>query len=192
MKEAKDEDGDQFVLCLDRLPSRNSSMSCSSRLYYRSSEGVPFQWEMLPGTPKNDNIDDIIPPHEAVVPPPISPPPAALGRGLPKPFFVGRRPSRYPLFGSWRKQSNSKAKKYSSLDKSFDQRFRSCGSDGCDFMESPTKTTSSSSSFSSSSFSSSSISKDPPLPAAESSGRWQPGCGPWSINTIKIAIGRRL
>ncbi|CAE6176556.1 unnamed protein product [Arabidopsis arenosa] len=54
--------------------SRNSSVG-----YYdeRRPEGIPFKWEMQPGTPINTQ------PQEDV--PPLSPPPAMLSLGLPKP-----------------------------------------------------------------------------------------------------------
>ncbi|CAG7910305.1 unnamed protein product, partial [Brassica rapa] len=64
--------------------SRSSSVGVSSRLFYyyhhRSlDDGVPFKWEMQPGTPIN-------PPPEEIVPP-ITPPPAHLSRSLTKPSF---------------------------------------------------------------------------------------------------------
>ncbi|KAG2299624.1 hypothetical protein Bca52824_036096 [Brassica carinata] len=65
--------------------SRSSSVGVSSRLFYyyyhRSvDDGVPFKWEMQPGTPINP------PPGETV--PAITPPPAHLSRSLTKPTFV--------------------------------------------------------------------------------------------------------
>ncbi|KDO43865.1 hypothetical protein CISIN_1g039989mg, partial [Citrus sinensis] len=42
-----------------------------------NTEGVPFKWEMQPGKPKEPPKEDIIPP--------LSPPPAVLSLGLPKP-----------------------------------------------------------------------------------------------------------
>lgn len=62
--------------------SRNSSVGGSSRMFYyyhhRSlDDGVPFKWEMQPGTPIN-------PPPEEIVRP-ITPPPAFLSLGFPKP-----------------------------------------------------------------------------------------------------------
>ena len=87
--------GDQEFL-FNRNLSRNSSSSlgCSSRVYYcRSTEGVPFNWEMQPGTPLN-------PPKEEVIPP-ISPPPAVLSLGLPKPCIdqhpLSNKPPTSPL-----------------------------------------------------------------------------------------------
>lgn len=49
--------------------SRDSSVGQSSSTYYRSSnnEGVPFDWEMQPGTPKHR-------PQEEIIPPPTPPP----------------------------------------------------------------------------------------------------------------------
>ncbi|EOA17897.1 hypothetical protein CARUB_v10006306mg [Capsella rubella] len=64
--------------------SRNSSIG-----YYddRRSEGVPFKWEMQPGTPIKSQ------PQETV--PPLSPPPAMLSRGLPKPSISIEEPKSF-------------------------------------------------------------------------------------------------
>jgi hypothetical protein len=86
--------GDNFFF--NRVISRNSSVGCSSRiLYYRSAEGVPFKWEMQPGTPKD-------PPKEESIPP-IRPPPALLGIGLPKPCIdiKGPKTSMRSRFRFW-------------------------------------------------------------------------------------------
>ncbi|XP_021836848.1 uncharacterized protein [Spinacia oleracea] len=65
---------------MERQSTIGSIGSCSSRLYYgRLSEGKAFEWEARPGkaiTPQPDNIL-----------PPLSPPPAVLAMGLPKPCF---------------------------------------------------------------------------------------------------------
>ncbi|KAA8535598.1 hypothetical protein F0562_030601 [Nyssa sinensis] len=68
-------EGDGFYF--DRILSRKSSPGHSSRIDYGRAEGVPFEWEKQPGTPKN-------PPEEEVIPP-ISPPPAVQSLALPKP-----------------------------------------------------------------------------------------------------------
>lgn len=49
--------------------SRNASVGQSSCTYYRNTnnEGVPFDWEMQPGTPKQR-------PREELIPPPTPPP----------------------------------------------------------------------------------------------------------------------
>ncbi|GMH03988.1 hypothetical protein Nepgr_005827 [Nepenthes gracilis] len=60
-----------------RILSRQQAVGCSSRMYYRSSEGVPFEWEQQPGKPMN-------PPEEDVLPP-LSPPPSVLSLTFPKP-----------------------------------------------------------------------------------------------------------
>ncbi|KAI3701694.1 hypothetical protein L6452_26956 [Arctium lappa] len=62
-----------------KILSRYSSASQSSRIYYQNTtnEGVPFKWEMQPGTPKN-------PPQVEVIPPP-TPPPAVQSLSLPRP-----------------------------------------------------------------------------------------------------------
>lgn len=74
------DDGDNGFQ-FSQILSRESSVGQSSRIYYyRRAEGVPFQWEKQPGTPKN-------PPNEDVVPP-LSPPPSIQSLGLPKPCFI--------------------------------------------------------------------------------------------------------
>ncbi|CAN1165624.1 hypothetical protein LINPERPRIM_LOCUS33840 [Linum perenne] len=63
--------------------SRDSSVHCpSSRVFYcrSNADGVPFNWETQPGTPKNIPKEDSIPP--------INPPPAILSLALPKPSFL--------------------------------------------------------------------------------------------------------
>ncbi|KAL3535380.1 hypothetical protein ACH5RR_003841 [Cinchona calisaya] len=61
-----------------RILPKISSVDQSFRSYYRSSEGIPFKWEMQPGTPKHAPENELIPPP--------SPPPAlqSLGLQLPK------------------------------------------------------------------------------------------------------------
>ncbi|CAI0393984.1 unnamed protein product [Linum tenue] len=71
------------VISRDSTSSAAAAARCpSSRVfYYRSAaEGVPFNWETQPGTPKN-------PPKEEAIPP-ISPPPAVLSLSLPKPSII--------------------------------------------------------------------------------------------------------
>ncbi|KAJ6372383.1 hypothetical protein OIU76_026803 [Salix suchowensis] len=110
--------GDNFFS--GRVISRNSSAGCSSRIFYnRSAEGVPFKWEMQPGTPRD-------PPREEIIPA-LSPPPAMLSLGLRKPC------------------SDMEETKTSSMR----SRFEFYSSDG-DFMASPPRNSSSSSSLSSS------------------------------------------
>ncbi|KAJ0246056.1 Transmembrane protein [Hirschfeldia incana] len=64
--------------------SRNSSVGVSSRIFYYYHHlgldgGVPFKWEMQPGTPINPQPEEIVPP--------LTPPPALLSRSLTKPSF---------------------------------------------------------------------------------------------------------
>lgn len=61
------------TLFLSRLVSRMSSVDQS---YYRSTEGIPFKWEMQPGTPLHTPQDEVIPPP--------SPPPMVQSLALPK------------------------------------------------------------------------------------------------------------
>ncbi|KAG7621810.1 hypothetical protein ISN44_As04g026680 [Arabidopsis suecica] len=64
--------------------SRNSSVG-----YYdeRMPEGVPFEWEMQPGTPINTQPREVVPP--------LSPPPAMLSLGLPKPSISIEEPKNF-------------------------------------------------------------------------------------------------
>ncbi|KAK4355419.1 hypothetical protein RND71_024390 [Anisodus tanguticus] len=80
MDSSRDESTSGFQM--SRILSRESSVGHSSRIYYyrRRAEGVPFQWERQPGTPKN-------PPKEDVNIPPLSPPPSFQSLGLHKPCF---------------------------------------------------------------------------------------------------------
>ncbi|KAL1548837.1 hypothetical protein AAHA92_17021 [Salvia divinorum] len=65
-------------ICISRILARESSVGQSSRVFYRSNEGVPFRWEMQPGTAKN-------PQQEEQVIPPICPSPLMQCLGLPLP-----------------------------------------------------------------------------------------------------------
>lgn len=89
MELLKTSDGDQEVeqkpvsvlqgdgICMNRILARESSVGKSSHIFYRSGEGVPFIWEMQPGTPKNPQEDEVIPP--------ICPSPLMQSIGLPLP-----------------------------------------------------------------------------------------------------------
>ncbi|KAL0383259.1 UNVERIFIED_CONTAM: hypothetical protein Scaly_0613200 [Sesamum calycinum] len=67
--------GDGYYI--GRILARESSVGQSSRIFYRSAEGIPFKWEMQPGTPKNPQEQDVIPP--------LSPSPLMQSLGLPLP-----------------------------------------------------------------------------------------------------------
>nr|XP_043619646.1 uncharacterized protein LOC122591443 [Erigeron canadensis] len=67
--ETQDFDMHQSPSSVTKTLSRDSSVGQSSCIYYRNTnnEGVPFDWEMQPGTPKHR-------PREEVIPPPTPPP----------------------------------------------------------------------------------------------------------------------
>ncbi|RDX90390.1 hypothetical protein CR513_27745, partial [Mucuna pruriens] len=94
-------------MSLSKIVSRGSSMGCSSRIsYYRSGEGVPFKWEMQPGIAKEQPKEDV---------PPLSPPPALLSMGLPKPCIPDPKSSTRSRLRFWRKRvKGGKSKKSSS------------------------------------------------------------------------------
>lgn len=83
--------------------SRNSS---TGYYYQRRSEGVPFKWEMQPGTPINT--------HTVKTVPPLSPPPAMLSLGFPKPSISVEEPKHYvfPAKLKLRKWKYIRYKKY--------------------------------------------------------------------------------
>lgn len=86
-------EGDGFYF--NRILSRDSSVGQSSRIYYQNvTEGVPFKWEKQPGTPKNPQQNEAIPPP--------TPPPAAQKVGR---FRPPKEPSRSNL---WRFLKRSK------------------------------------------------------------------------------------
>ncbi|WOH01203.1 hypothetical protein DCAR_0520584 [Daucus carota subsp. sativus] len=58
---------DEIKIHSSRILRRDSSTGESSRIYHRSAEGVPFNWETQPGTPKH-------PRREEAIPPPTPPP----------------------------------------------------------------------------------------------------------------------
>ncbi|OWM87015.1 uncharacterized protein LOC116189123 [Punica granatum] len=198
-------------LFFNKIISRASSMGCSSRgnYYYRSHEGVPFEWEMEPGTPKD-------PPRAAAPLPPLSPPPAVLSLSLPKPCMEDRDqprkefPSSLMRLDAWKKlikkyrlpkfkkevkrvygdedqHKVNKTSRASDVDK-FEDSFDFWSSDPRDdFMVSPARS-SNSSSGSSLSF--------PNGPAMESNSvsslHDQPrSCIPFKLNTILVYVAKR-
>ncbi|PWA78407.1 hypothetical protein CTI12_AA164370 [Artemisia annua] len=83
--------------------SRNSSVGQASSTYYRSStnEGVPFDWEMQPGTPKHR-------PREEIIPPP-TPPPAMQSLAFSRPnvdLYGESKESTSWRFWFWKKRSS--------------------------------------------------------------------------------------
>ncbi|WVZ10100.1 hypothetical protein V8G54_014630 [Vigna mungo] len=95
-------------MSLGKILSRRSSLGCSSRnSYYRSGEGVPFKWEMQPGVAKERPKDDL---------PPLSPPPALLSLGLPKPCVPDSKSSSPSRLRFWKKRVKHGKSKKSSQD----------------------------------------------------------------------------
>lgn len=184
-------------LFFKRIISRNSSVGYSSRIYYyRSScEGIPFNWEMQPGTPKEPHKEDILPP--------ISPPPAVLSLGLPKPCINVEEPKpsmKLRFIKFWKKKhGNNRLGSSSSKVDDFEIRSSYCemssSSDDGEFMvssSSPRLSSSSMSSTSSFSFSNGfSFRSSSRLPSSTTSGptdssvnRHYGGCSPLNISSI--------
>ncbi|EXB54756.1 hypothetical protein L484_012856 [Morus notabilis] len=198
---------DQFSF--NKMITRNSSVgACSSRIYYYRSagEGIPFQWEMQPGTPKD------LPKEEAI--PPLSPPPAILSLGLPKPCinFEEPKPRSRSKLKFWRNNSKGKitlqVKKISgqatknnqsidgitACDYKDHEKFDFCSSD-CEFMASSPMRDSSSSSSSSLSFSNGHSRQSSRL----QSPAWHPpnrssliSCSPWNISSILARFAKQV
>ncbi|KAJ6435489.1 hypothetical protein OIU84_000640 [Salix udensis] len=188
--------GDNFFS--GRVISRNSSAGCSSRIFYnRSAEGVPFQWEMQPGTPRD-------PPGEEIIPA-LSPPPAMLSLGLRKPFRdmeETKTSSMRSRFRFWKLIEKNKRKKKSqqgsdqgnsfiNIDNNescTSERFEFYSSDG-DFMASPPRISSSSSSLSSSNGRSRRLSR---IENPSRGSKQDPhGCFPWIFNAVLASVARR-
>ncbi|GMN52058.1 hypothetical protein TIFTF001_021211 [Ficus carica] len=189
----------------NKMLSRTSSVgTCSSRIYYYRSagEGIPFQWEMKPGTPKDQ------PKEEAI--PPLSPPPAILSLGLPKPCINIEEPkprSRLKL-KFWRKISKGRntlqvrkigqAKREDQNSDGIasdykDERFDFYCSD-CEFMASSRRDSSSNSSLSSLSFSNALSRQSSRLrsPAWHPPNRSTSSCSPWNISSILVSLAKHV
>ncbi|KAK8520513.1 hypothetical protein V6N13_031042 [Hibiscus sabdariffa] len=158
----------------NRIISRNSSIGCSSRIYYyRSSQGIPFNWEMQPGTPKEPQKEDTLPP--------ISPPPAVLSLGLPKPridIADQPKPSKLWVFKFWKhgKTRHGNSKKLDQADKYYSSYEMSSSDD----MASPRRVSSSSSS------SSFSFSNGSPSPSRDR----HYGCSPLHFSSFGVGVSR--
>ncbi|KAM0967051.1 hypothetical protein ACFX1X_023051 [Malus domestica] len=189
--------GDQeFLFNRNLLRNSSSPLGCSSRVYYcRSTEGVPFDWEMQPGTPRN-------PPKEEAIPP-ISPPPAVLSLGLPKPcidqqLHTNNKPPTSPLHRVkfWSKKSKTKKQRKNNLQHNggldkFD-KVEFCSSDSEFMASSSSPRNSSSSSLSSFSFSKgqcSSLRSTPARDSFTSSGHFS--CSPWKLSSFLTSAARR-
>ncbi|KAE8651668.1 uncharacterized protein LOC116402243 [Cucumis sativus] len=141
----------------NKVISRTSSIGYSSHSIYYSGtadQGVPFKWETQPGTPKDPPPQDLLPP--------LSPPPAVLSLGVPKPYID--QPKSRPLprmrLRFWKKIMKSRdggkaAAQTTTIDHYNDklETFSFLSSD-CEFMASPSPQSSMSSSSTSSSSSS--------------------------------------
>ncbi|KAM6552747.1 hypothetical protein CsatB_013509 [Cannabis sativa] len=179
--------------------SRNSSVGCSSRIYYYRSTGtggIPFEWEMQPGTPKD-------PPKEEALPP-LSPPPAVLSLGLPKPCIIHNiqdqpsnpnRRRRLVVLRFWKKNNNKKNHNNNNIIDFKDERFGGEFSNSdSEFMASPARDSSSSSSSSSLSRQSSRLQSPgwyPPMMNSSSS-RANLSCSPWSIRSFLVTLAKRV
>lgn len=108
--------------------TKESSVGFSYRMYYRDAEGIPFQWEMLPGKPKNARVDELIPP--------LSPPPAVQSLGLPRPNIaqIQSLTRRNKSWFFWKKRK--KHQQCKRLESSNYEHGKFTTSDG-DFKESP-------------------------------------------------------
>ncbi|PWA70587.1 hypothetical protein CTI12_AA286730 [Artemisia annua] len=80
---------------ISKVLARESSVGQSSRIYYQNTtnEGVPFKWEMQPGTPVNPPLAEIIPPP--------TPPPAMQSLALPLPKHVDDHPKDLLSWRFW-------------------------------------------------------------------------------------------
>nr|KYP57470.1 hypothetical protein KK1_003734 [Cajanus cajan] len=172
-------------MSLSKILSRRTSLGCSSRLsYYRSGEGVPFKWERQPGIAKERPKEDL---------PPLSPPPALLSMGLPKPCIPEPKPSTRSRLRFWKKRvKRGKSKKSSSQDCFHEDAI------GLDILprldcSSDSESEASSRGSSSSSWSSTSFMKSPSTTIREVYGRPLTllGCFPMHVSRVFVSIARR-
>lgn len=91
---------------VNRILSRSSSGGRSSRFYHRNPGNVPFKWELRPGKPKDQPLDDD---DDHIVQPSLGPPPVAVSKRLSRPRVESPR----PIIWFWRKfiKKNLKSKK---------------------------------------------------------------------------------
>ncbi|XP_010265443.1 PREDICTED: uncharacterized protein LOC104603170 [Nelumbo nucifera] len=86
----------------NRIISRDASNGFSSRIYFRSGEGIPFKWEVQPGKAKSQPETESIPP--------LSPPPAIQSAGLGRPCIDPVEPAKGLLWSKvwfWKKTRRS-------------------------------------------------------------------------------------
>ncbi|XVE79989.1 hypothetical protein DITRI_Ditri14bG0102400 [Diplodiscus trichospermus] len=189
--------GDEMFF--NRIISKNPSVGCSSRIYYyRNSEGIPFNWEMQPGTPKEPHKEDNILP-------PISPPPAVLSLGLPKPCIKIEEPKpsmklRFKFWKQGKKKHGNKKLEYQARSRGNNldviesdkySNYEMCSSDDGEFMGSSRFSRSSSSSLFSFSNGFSFRSSRLPSPSRQDSLlRRHYGCSPLNFFSVLVRVSR--
>ncbi|XP_030544219.1 uncharacterized protein LOC115750802 [Rhodamnia argentea] len=181
-----------------RVLSRNSSAGYSSQVFYgRMPEGVPFEWEMQPGTPKN-------PPKEQDLPP-LSPPPAVVSLGLPRPCIGGedrpREPTRWSKLKFWKKVKIHKRSHHKGKAQKGPCDSRKAGADGTspghskveglefwssDLDLAPSPRCSSASSLSTS------LSFQNGANSAESLDHRPRSCAPWNLHALAVYFAKRI
>lgn len=154
---------------LKKILSRNSSVGRVSKHYQKIGE-VPFQWETIPGTPRNnlssgktvtefDRGDQ----EEEINVRPVRPPPVVESSSMPKPIILSKKgKSSLHTSSFWRKKIWNRSKKIHQENKDHhlhakgnrpvfgkSESFKFSNSDGADFMRPSTSNSSSSSSLSS-------------------------------------------
>ena len=167
---------------------------------------MPFQWEMQPGTPKD-------PPKEEILPP-LSPPPAVLSIGLPKPCIHDVEEPKISIksrlkfwkhikkiqeikkLGQERFKGNSNNVNASNGSDNKSESFEFCSTDG-EFIVSPRNSSLSSSSSSSSSlvlsFSNGRSRKSSRIGSpARDSIQGINGCSPWNFSSILVYVAKRV
>ncbi|XP_050219740.1 uncharacterized protein LOC126670118 [Mercurialis annua] len=187
------------IPALQGMLSRNSSVCYSSRFFYcrNVAEGVPFQWEMQPGTPKDPPKSEILPP--------LSPPPAVVSLGFPKPCihdmdqeehfkFSIKSKLKFLKFIKKNFRRNKKGQEIIFNKNGIDdhnskfESFEFSSSNDGDFMGS-SRNSSFSSSSSSSSSSALSLSKSN---SKDSIVHEINGCSPWNFNSILVFVAKRV
>lgn len=175
-------EGDGFFY--DRLLLKDNSIGNSSRIYYRSAtDGVPFQWERSPGTPKHELQNEVIPP--------LIPPPAAQSKGLPpRPKnCVEQSKESGNKWKAWFWKKSKKKRDCNAIHRSVSCDIVSADKFEMEFMGSIHDSSSSASS-SSSSWNRASLHSEVGLQRDTLDSRYF--CSPWNITAILVRVARRV
>lgn len=170
-------------LCIDKDAAWTMSFSCSTRSFYNlKPEGVPFDWEKRPGTPKNSSKEDVIPP--------LSPPPAQFRVGLSKPCVMDKpKVSSKSRLSFWKIIHVHPKSANQNVDHNMVERSESCISDN---IRATPRNSRCSSALSSNGRRAMETKSEFKELDDESSFDPPKGCVPWGFRTLVVYIAKRI